>query len=175
MVINQIIKFNLLLILSVFLISCGSNETKKNATHEAMHKTAVKPTSSTGTFGEAITADNALPASELPKMLANKKEIETKLYGKIDTVCQTTGSWMDVALDNGETIHITMKDDAFLLPMDATGKNTVFEGIGTYEEIPVNLLRLMAEDEGKSKEEIDAITSPKREYSFVANGVIIKN
>jgi hypothetical protein len=31
----------------------------------------------------------------------------------------------------------------------------------------------MAEDEGKSKEEIDAITEPLLEYSFVAKGVIL--
>jgi hypothetical protein len=31
----------------------------------------------------------------------------------------------------------------------------------------------MAEDEGKTQEEIDAITEPKLEYTFVAKGVIL--
>jgi hypothetical protein len=37
------------------------------------------------------------------------------------------------------------------------------------------MLKHMAEDEGKSQEEIDAITEPKMEYTFVAGGVIIKD
>jgi len=36
------------------------------------------------------------------------------------------------------------------------------------------MLKHLAEDEGKSQEEIDAITEPKMEYTFVAHGVIIE-
>jgi hypothetical protein len=104
-----------------------------------MHKKAVKPTSSKGNFGEVITAENALPASELPKLLEGKNQIDTKLVGNIDAVCQMTGCWIDVTMDNGETIHVTLKDDAFLLPKDATGKKT--EGKGSYDTMPVSLLK----------------------------------
>ena len=62
-----------------------------------------------------------------------------------------------------------------MLPKDAAGKSTIIEGIGSFEEIPVSMLKHLAEDDGKSQEEIDAITEPKMEYIFVAHGVIIED
>jgi hypothetical protein len=84
-----------------------------------------------------------------------------------------SGCWMDLAMDDDEIIHVTFKDDSFLLPKDAAGKTAIIEGVATYEEIPVDMLKHMAEDEGKTQEEIDAITEPKLEYTFVAKGVIL--
>jgi hypothetical protein len=81
---------------------------------------------------------------------------------------------MDVDMGNGEIVHVTFKDDGFLLPKNAAGKKAVIEGVAAYEEIPVNMLKHLAEDEGKSQEEIDAITEPKMEYTFVAKGVILE-
>jgi hypothetical protein len=41
-------------------------------------------------------------------------------------------------------------------------------------ETSVEELRHYAEDAGKSQEEIEAITEPKKTYSFVADGVLLK-
>jgi hypothetical protein len=142
--------------------------------HDDGHEGAVKPTSSTGNFGEVITAENALPASQLPALLEGKETMEVKLTGKVESVCQMSGCWMDVRMGEGEIVHVTFKEDGFLLPKDAAGKTTVIEGVATYEEIPVKMLRHLAEDEGKSQEEIDAITEPKMEYTLVAKGVILQ-
>ena len=60
------------------------------------------------------------------------------------------------------------------MPMDAAGKTAVIEGVATYEEIPVKMLKHLAEDAGKTQEEIDAIKEPKKEYTFIANGVIVQ-
>jgi hypothetical protein len=48
------------------------------------------------------------------------------------------------------------------------------EGTAYKELISVETLRHYAEDEGKTKKEIAAITEPVTEYSFEAVGVIIK-
>jgi hypothetical protein len=141
---------------------------------EEHHKGAVKPTTSTGNFGEVITTDGAVDASQLPKLLEGKETVELKLSGNIETVCQMMGCWMDVDMGDGEIVHVTFEDDKYLIPKDAGGKIVVMEGVGTYEEIPVKMLKHLAEDEGKSQEEIDAITEPKMEYTFVARGVIIQ-
>ena len=53
------------------------------------------------------------------------------------------------------------------------GKTAVIEGVATYEEVPVKMLKNLAEEDGKSQEEIDAITEPKMEYTFVAKGVLL--
>lgn len=141
--------------------------------HDGQHDGAVKPTSSTGNFGEIITVDNASAATELPVLLEGKETLEVKLAGNIKSVCQMSGCWMDVDMGEGEIVHVTFKDDGFVLPKDAAGKYTVIEGVATYEEIPVKMLKHLAEDEGASQEEIDAITEPKLEYTIVAKGVII--
>ena len=161
------------LTLFLMLTSCWNQEVKKE--HDDMHEKAAILTSSTGYFGEIIVADNAVFASELPLLLENKEKVHAKLTGKIDAVCQMSGCWMDISISDGETVHITFKDDAFVIPKDASGKTAIFEGIGTYEEIPVDMLKHMAEDEGKSQDEIDAIIEPKMEYTFIANGVIIED
>lgn len=110
--------------------SCISNENKTASSHDGHHANAVAPNSSTGNFGAIITAENAIAAGELPVLLASVDSIQVKLTGNIESVCQMTGCWMDMELGNGETVHVTFKDDAFLLPKDAAGKKAVIEGIG---------------------------------------------
>lgn len=172
---KRIISITSVLTLLIFLfISCDSVKEKDTSHHDGMHEEAVKPTSSTGNFGAEITTDNALPAAQLQEMLEGNDNVKVKLQGNIDAVCQMTGCWMDVDMGNGNTVHVTFKDDAFLMPKDAAGKTAVIEGVGSYEEIPVSMLKHLAEDAGKSQEEIDAITEPKKEYTFVASGVIIQ-
>lgn len=157
-------------LLVVFSSCCNQNEKKEQ---DGKHETAVVPTSSTGNFGEEITADEAISAQNLPQLLEGKETVEVKLTGDVAAVCQMSGCWVDIDMGNDEIIHVTFKDDSFLLPKDATGKTAVIEGIATYEEIPVEMLKHMAEDEGRTQEEIDAITEPKLEYTFVAKGVIL--
>jgi hypothetical protein len=171
--------FNILLTIAVvsLLAACncgGENNQEAEGNHDGHHEGAAQPTSSTGNFGEVISSDNAIVASELPLLLADKEEIEVKLVGNVAAVCQMTGCWMDVEIGDGEIVHVTFKDDEFLMPKDATGKKAIIEGVATYEEIPVSMLKHLAEDEGKSQEEINAITEPAMEYTFVAKGVILQ-
>ena len=70
-------------------------------------------------------------------------------------------------------MRVTFKDYAFFMPKDLAGKHVVVDGYAYVENTPVDVLRHYAEDAGKSKEEIAAITEPKREVSFEAFGVII--
>ncbi|PLX00828.1 MAG: DUF4920 domain-containing protein [Marinilabiliales bacterium] len=154
----------------VFSSCCNQNDKKEQ---EGKLEMALTPTSSTGNFGEEITADEAISANKLPELLEGKETVEVKLTGNVDAVCQMSGCWMDLAMDDDEIIHVTFKDDSFLLPKDAAGKTAIIEGVATYEEIPVDMLKHMAVDEGKTQEEIDAITEPKLEYTFVAKGVIL--
>ena len=50
----------------------------------------------------------------------------------------------------------------------------MLEGVATLTETDVETLKHYAEDQGKSKEEVAAITAPKREITFEATGVVIK-
>ena len=70
-------------------------------------------------------------------------------------------------------MRVTFKDYAFFMPKDLTGKRVVVEGYAYVDETPVDVLRHYAEDAGKSKEEIEKITEPKREVAYEASGVVI--
>lgn len=125
-------------------------------------------------FGEKITEDGSIPASELVSYMKGKDSAEVKVKATIKECCQKKGCWMDVELGNGEIMTVKFKDYAFFVPKDAAGKTTIIEGVVRKEVADVEWLKHKAQDAGKSQEEIDAITSPEESYSFEAKGVIIR-
>jgi hypothetical protein len=66
-----------------------------------------------------------------------------------------------------------MKDHAFLVPLIMNGKTIVAQGLATFKETSVDMLKHYAEDAGKTKEEIAKITEPKKEISMLANGILV--
>jgi len=175
--IKRLINFLVMVAVITFVVACdcgGENKQEAEGSHDEHHEGAVKPAASIGNYGAIISDEEALAATELPTLLADKETVEVKLVGNVASVCQMSGCWMDVEIGDDEVVHVTFKDDGFLLPKDAAGKTAVIEGWATYEEIPVKMLKHLAEDAGKSEEEITAITEPKLEYTFVASGVILE-
>lgn len=126
-------------------------------------------------FGAKITADGALKASDLMnKLVSADSLVDVKMEATIEKVCQMKGCWMTVKADGDAPIRVTFKDYAFFVPKDAAGKKAVVQGIAYKEVLSVDMQKHYAEDAGKSKEEIAAITEPVIEYTFEAEGVIIK-
>jgi hypothetical protein len=63
---------------------------------------------------------------------------------------------------------------AVVIKDSASGKKVVIDGWAYADSISVADLRHYAEDAGDSKEEIEKITQPEAEYTFMARGVIIR-
>jgi hypothetical protein len=126
-------------------------------------------------FGDSITTDGATEATQLISLLEAKDSIPVKLSGKITNVCQKKGCWMKMDLGNNQSLRVTFKDYAFFVPKDAGGKEVIVEGYAYNDTISVEELKHYAEDAGSTKEEIEKITEPEVEFSFEANGVILKN
>ena len=124
------------------------------------------------TFGIKTNAEGAVNASELPKMLGNKSTAELKVKGKVAEVCKAEGCWLKMETQNGPMM-IKMKDHSFMVPLSMNGKTIVAEGTVTNKETSVEMLRHYAEDAGKSKEEIAAIKTPKKEISMQARGILV--
>ena len=125
-------------------------------------------------FGKTITAKGAMTYDELVPKMAKVDSMDAKVTGKVGEVCQKKGCWMTLTSEAGkEPMRVTFKDYAFFMPKDLSGKRVVVEGFAYVETTAVDVLRHYAEDAGKSKEEIAAITQPKRELSFEAAGVVI--
>lgn len=158
--------FSVILLLAV-LVSCQ---------HTVQHtgQAEKKPLPPTGTFGQPASAENALAASQLPTLFTGSDTAEVIISGDIAASCQHTGCWMDVDMGNSQAVHVTFKDEAFTIPLDAAGKHAIAQGIAIRELVPVETLRNNARDEGKSEEEVARITEPAYSYEMVATGVLIE-
>ncbi len=127
-----------------------------------------------GYYGAKITPDNTISVDEIDARLAGKNEIAVKVEGKVAEVCQAKGCWMTLQKADGSTMRVGFKDYAFFVPKNISGKTVIINGIASVTTTSVEELKHYAEDAKKSKEEIDAITTPKKEVSFEADGVIVK-
>jgi hypothetical protein len=127
-----------------------------------------------GLFGAEINDSGVVSLTQLVSELQVNEEFEGKVVGEIKEVCSKKGCWMTIDLPNGQTMRVTFKDYGFFVPLNSKGYPVVIEGVASKKVTDVATLRHFAEDAGKSKEEIEAITEPKQEYAFEAMGVIIR-
>ena len=73
-----------------------------------------------------------------------------------------------------DTILVRFKDYGFFVPKSgAENKRVIMQGQAKQDTISVELLRHYAEDAGKPLQEIEKITEPEYNISFLADGVII--
>ena len=126
-------------------------------------------------FGDRISDEMVITEKEMLEKYNNLKlgdTIEVKFASTVKEVCQKKGCWMN--LDMGEEqAMVRFKDYGFFMPKDITGQEIIVNGKAFVEEMSVEDQRHYAEDGGKTKEEIAAITLPKRTLAFVADGVLI--
>ncbi len=160
-------KYISFILLILIAVSC-TQTTRQQVKSEAV------ATSSTGTFGNEFPTGNTVPATRVADLFTGSDTAAITISGNIIASCKHTGCWMDLDMGNGETIHVTFKGEAFTIPLDAAGKNAIAEGIAIRELIPVETLQNYAREEGKSDEEVAAITKPVFAYEFIADGVLIE-
>ncbi len=127
-------------------------------------------------YGDTITADGAVSPANFLAQVAGKDSVAMKLETKINETCKMKGCWMTVDLGNGEEMRVKFKDYGFFVPTEgANGKVAIMEGYAFTDTISVDHLRHLAEDAGRSAEEIAAISEPEIGLNFEATGVIIKD
>lgn len=128
-----------------------------------------------GFYGAGVEENAVMGTAELISMVETSGTFSGKVSGEIKEVCTKKGCWFTMDLANGEPMRVTFKDYGFFIPTNSQGFPIILEGVATLTETDVETLKHFAQDQGKSKEEVDAITSPKREITFEATGVIIKD
>jgi hypothetical protein len=126
-------------------------------------------------YGDSITEDNAINASTLLALMAGKDSVNLKLSGVANSSCQKKGCWMKMDIGDGQEIRVNFKDYGFFVPKNLNGELAIVEGVAYVDTINVEFLKHLAEDAGKSEEEIAAISEPEISVNFTANGVIIKS
>lgn len=133
-----------------------------------------KPSVPGQTYGKKINEKGAVAIEELPALLAkNDGKVKTKISAKVMDVCPKKGCWMNLYINDSTTAFVKMKDYGFFVPDDMVGKTVVLEGEASEKVTSVNELRHYAEDAKKSKEEIEAITEPKKSIRFLASGIVV--
>lgn len=153
-------KYNLIFSAAFFFVltSCGTQKTEQVFKY----------------FGDSIAQINPTKVADVKAKLGTKDSVAMQVEGKIVEVCQKKGCWMELQLDNSETMRVTFKDYAFFIPKDAAGKTVIMEGYAYNDTTSVQMLRHYAEDGGESQAAIDKITEPEIAVVFEASGVIIK-
>lgn len=126
-------------------------------------------------YGAGFAEDNVVSVAQLQEAVQQQDSLQAVVTGEIATSCQSKGCWMDVKLADSSTMKVTFRDYGFFLPVeDLEGKTVVFTGTAKREVVSVDDQRHYAKDAGKPESEINAITGPKEELRFVADGVILK-
>ncbi|ERM81593.1 hypothetical protein P872_20110 [Rhodonellum psychrophilum GCM71 = DSM 17998] len=158
-------------VIATLLWSCNPAPSEKE---EASELTETTEAVATGNFGAEVEESNVYTIAQMYETLETKGDFEGKVIGEIKEVCAHKGCWMTVELPDGQLMRVTFKDYGFFVPKNAMGYPVIMDGVATRSITDVASQKHYAEDAGKSKEEIDAITSDKEEYKFEAVGVIIK-
>ncbi|MCX2720524.1 DUF4920 domain-containing protein [Lentiprolixibacter aurantiacus] len=164
-------QFNILIGVLAVLISCQNAEKKKKNQETA---TEIAQYAS---FGAQILAEGAKSETDMLALYQNlpaADTVDTKFSAKVTEVCQAKGCWMKLELEDGTQAMVRFKDYAFFMPKDISGREVIVDGKAFVDMMSVEDQRHYAEDEGKSEEEIAAITQPKKTFSFEASGVLIK-
>ena len=123
-------------------------------------------------YGEKISSTDI---QQLSKIDFKNASVQTKLEGEIITTCPKKGCWIEMKIDDKD-VFVKFKDYGFFVPKSGMeGKKAIIQGLASIDTVSVKDLKHYAEDAGKSKSEIEKITSPEIKISFLAEGVIIKD
>lgn len=120
-------------------------------------------------FGKTFELTDKAPLGDVAKAAKDGEERTVRVTGTIDKVCQKKGCWM-VVKDGDFEARVVMKDAAFTVPLDSTGKAAQVEGtlkVRVYTEAQAKHL---AEDGGQDP---NAVTGEKKEFLLMATAVEI--
>ena len=118
----------------------------------------------------------AISVDKLSKKLKKEKKVENvPLKGKVTVVCNKKGCWLTIQTEDNSKFFVKMKDYAFFVATALKGKTVVVDGSAEKKVTSVDEQKHYAEDAKRPQSEIDAITTPKEEIRFVANGIKVVN
>lgn len=125
-------------------------------------------------YGKKVEAQGAISVKALETALAKSNDFTGKVQGEVVQVCKKKGCFITLKREgNAEPIMVRFTDYGYFMPQDIVGKTVVLEGKGKVKETTVAKLQHNAKDLGKSDKEIAAIKHPKRDITFIADGVVV--
>jgi hypothetical protein len=117
------------------------------------------------TLKSPVAVDTVLanPATYLNKTVQVK--------GKITSVCQEMGCWMELAGDSGKTLRIKVEDGAIVFPKDGAGRTAIAEG----KLVKIDAAAAASEhaEHHKDAKPADSATAKPAAYQIAGTGAII--
>lgn len=156
---------------SLVLVACQSNTDKSFVDSDK-----IKP-NQYDSFGGEVKLDKIYSQDAIASTYDNLETgdtLQVAFTSKVNDVCKAKGCWMKVAMDDQNETMVKFKDYGFFVPKDIEGREVIVQGKAYVTDMSVADQKHFAEDAGKSEEEIAAITTPKKTYSFVADAVLVK-
>ncbi len=131
----------------------------------------VEPTkTASGThYGTAFALGEAKPLGQVLSGATDGQELNVRVSGQIEKVCQKMGCWM-VVKDGDTTARVVMKDHAFTIPVDSSGKPAQVEGTLKVRVFNEAQAKHLAEDGG---EDPNKVQGEKKEFLLTATAVEI--
>lgn len=173
---------NLGLILIIFsLIACKNSSPEKKSQDNKINANKTTETAIIAddyqSFGKKFGTQNTWSDKKFLSAMADlslQDTLQVKLRAQVHAVCQKKGCWVKLDLGQEQNMMVKFKNHAFFVPKDIKGQQVVVRGKAFIEKISVEQQRHYAKDAGKSKAEIQKITTPKTSYAFMANGILVK-
>jgi len=130
---------------------------------------ATKNAGGSAHFGPTFSLAESKPLSTVLAGAADGQELNVRISGQIDKVCQKKGCWM-VVKDGAVEARVMMKDHAFTVPTDSKGKPAQVEGVLKVRVYTEAQAKHLAEDGG---EDPSKVQGEKKELLLTATAVEI--
>lgn len=91
------------------------------------------PAKKGSTFGEKVSAMDAVSPDDVAALLQNKESVDVKIKGKVVDVCHKRGCFLYLKTATGK-IYIKTKDDKFFVPVALQGKTVVVKGTASVDK-----------------------------------------
>lgn len=171
----------------IFLIALAAASISFASCNKAQDETATAEATATPAatgakfeyYGDSIATTDAMTVAQLMEKaqpLADEDSVMARIEGEILESCANKGCWVSIKAPNDEALTIRFKNYGFFVPTEGLEKKTlVAEGRTKWVVSTVEELREEAKEEGKTAQEIAAITKPERTLQFIASGVAIRD
>jgi len=128
-------------------------------------------------FGHKIKTERIIEKNDIASLyekIGTGDTVEVAFKSTVHSVCKAKGCWMRLAIGNEQEVMVRFKDYSFFVPKNIENDSVIVQGKAFVKEMTVEDQRHFAIDAGKTQEEIAAIVIPKKTFSFIADGVLIK-
>jgi len=120
-------------------------------------------------YGTTFALTEAKPLGSVLAGATDGQELNVRVSGTIEKVCQKKGCWM-VVKDGDVEARVVMKDHAFTVPVDSKGKPAQVEGTLKVRVFTEAQAKHLAEDGG---EDPTKVSGDKKEFQLTASAVEI--